>query len=234
MATATGAATRRQKVERKERAILEAARALFVELGYDGTRMAAIAARAGIGEGTVYSYYAAKSELMQAVLGEFWEDLTAGARAIVADRGDVFEQLGLLARYHLNAMIEQHDFLVLTHAVGNAHDDLAPSREQLRRYVAVFDEIYRRGCDRGQLRDADALWMMRDSFYGALEYSARTIILHQRDSGHTPDAVVANLIGQFRAWTRADAARAAVVSDEGALALRLERAVDRIEALMQS
>ena len=51
------AVTRRERVEQKERAILEAAADAFVESGYDGARMADIAKRAGVAEGTVYLYF---------------------------------------------------------------------------------------------------------------------------------------------------------------------------------
>ena len=43
--------TRRERVEEKERAILSAARAVFVKHGFERARMAEIAKRAGVAEG---------------------------------------------------------------------------------------------------------------------------------------------------------------------------------------
>ena len=71
--------TQRSKLQRKEGVILEAARAIFVDHGFDGARMQEIARRAGIGEGTIYSYYESKAELMlAAVLGR--ADARGGGR----------------------------------------------------------------------------------------------------------------------------------------------------------
>ena len=78
------AETRRAKIERKEQAILSAAREIFVAHGFDGARMSEIARRASIGEGTIYSYYESKAELMLAVLQQFWDGLTLEAEAVMA------------------------------------------------------------------------------------------------------------------------------------------------------
>jgi TetR/AcrR family fatty acid metabolism transcriptional regulator len=49
--------TQRQRLEAREEAILAAATSLFSESGVDGARMAEIARRADVAEGTVYLYY---------------------------------------------------------------------------------------------------------------------------------------------------------------------------------
>jgi AcrR family transcriptional regulator len=49
--------------DQKERAILEAAAAVFAERGFRTTRVADVAARAGIGKGTVYEYFRSKEDL---------------------------------------------------------------------------------------------------------------------------------------------------------------------------
>lgn len=56
----------RQKIERRD-AILAAARKVFAEAGYDGTTMADIAREAGVAAGTVYLYYASKTDLFAAL-----------------------------------------------------------------------------------------------------------------------------------------------------------------------
>ena len=48
--------TQRQRLEAREEAILAAATAVFGESGVDGARMAEIARRADVAEGTVYLY----------------------------------------------------------------------------------------------------------------------------------------------------------------------------------
>ncbi len=169
--------TQRAKLERKERAILEAARGVFVEHGFDGARVSEIARRASIGEGTIYSYYESKAELMLAVLQQFWDGLTLEAEAVMAStKADgFFDRLQALAQYHLNTVIVNADFINLTFALRRNNSEVSVSRDHLRHYVAVFDKLFLRGQDRGELRPNAVLWQARDVFYGTLEYSARSI-----------------------------------------------------------
>jgi AcrR family transcriptional regulator len=51
----------------KREAILAAALALFSERAFDGTPMPLVAARAGVGAGTIYRYFASKEALGNAV-----------------------------------------------------------------------------------------------------------------------------------------------------------------------
>ena len=73
--------TQRQRLEAREEAILAAAASLFSESGVDGTRMAEIARKADVAEGTVYLYYKNKHELLEAVVDRFWRELTKGAKS---------------------------------------------------------------------------------------------------------------------------------------------------------
>lgn len=66
----------RPKDLEKRAAILEAAKALFVEHGYDGTSMDAIAQRAGVSKLTVYSHFQDKDSLfVEAVKAKCEEQL---------------------------------------------------------------------------------------------------------------------------------------------------------------
>ena len=64
--------TYRQKVPGKEANILRAAQAVFKTVGYQGLRMSDVAKKAGVAEGTVYSYYTSKDDLIRALLGAYW------------------------------------------------------------------------------------------------------------------------------------------------------------------
>jgi AcrR family transcriptional regulator len=68
-------ATRRERAQATRRRILIAAHELFVERGFTGTRMADVAAKAGVAVQTVYFIFHTKGELLsacidRAVLGE--------------------------------------------------------------------------------------------------------------------------------------------------------------------
>lgn len=58
----------RPKDQTKRKAILEAAKALFLRKGYEGSSMDAIAAEAGVSKLTVYSHYCDKATLFSAAI----------------------------------------------------------------------------------------------------------------------------------------------------------------------
>ena len=67
--------TRRQRVEKKEGAIIAAARHIFTEKGFFKTTMAQIARKAGVANGTVYIYFENKEALARKVVEDFYARL---------------------------------------------------------------------------------------------------------------------------------------------------------------
>lgn len=57
--------------------VLEAARTLFAEVGYDKATIRAIAERAGVSSGSVFTTFANKAELLMEVLQEKYQELVA-------------------------------------------------------------------------------------------------------------------------------------------------------------
>jgi AcrR family transcriptional regulator len=64
--------------------VLDAARAVFFELGLEGTSIREIAQRAGYTPGAIYSYFASKEEVYAALLGESLERLNAAVQEALA------------------------------------------------------------------------------------------------------------------------------------------------------
>jgi len=54
----------------KRRQILDGARKVFMDLGFDGASMGEIARAAGVSKGTLYVYFADKSRLFEAIVEE--------------------------------------------------------------------------------------------------------------------------------------------------------------------
>ncbi len=194
--------TRRQRVEEKERAIVSAARRIFEEKGYEGARMADVAAAIGVAEGTIYTYFPTKDALVRAMLEAFWEGITTEARDAVAGKSDTFQRLEALAVSHLSLCVRNWSFLELTLRMVPGRSQDAQTRSLMRGYVAVFDEIFAAGQDRGDLNAAD-LWVARDQFYGALEYSGRTLMLRSSpDPAPVITALMASIRGAYAATER--------------------------------
>ena len=81
----------RADARRNREAILEAARDLFAEQGYEA-QMDDIARAAGVGVGTVYRHFPTKEDLLQALMVRRFEKLTTRCTAAVAeaDEGDAW------------------------------------------------------------------------------------------------------------------------------------------------
>lgn len=63
-------------------AILEAARQVFVELGYDGVTIRDVIRRTELASGTFYNYFKTKEDLLRALVEEHVQDLTAELRRV--------------------------------------------------------------------------------------------------------------------------------------------------------
>lgn len=82
--------------------ILESAHALFIERGYDGTSMSAIAKRAGVTQSIIHHYFGSKAELWQAAKKRSYDAYLAHQQAILdQDQGDIeaFIQHSLRSRF---------------------------------------------------------------------------------------------------------------------------------------
>jgi len=104
--------TRRQPPAARRKAILDAAASLLVTNGLAGTSVDAVAQQAGIAKGTVYLYFASRSDLLAGLRSRYNQGLADRAGSILnranpADLGSVagaFERLAaeLLDYVHAN------------------------------------------------------------------------------------------------------------------------------------
>lgn len=222
--------TRRERVEAREEAILAAAHAVFAERGFDGAKMVEIARRARVAEGTLYLYFKNKNALLEGVIAAFYARLTAGAERGVEGYADTFERLEFLARHHLDECLAEWRLLELM--IG-LYRQLPEYRNRgyfklNKAYVTVFDRVVREGIHRGELRDSVPPWLLRDLFYGTLEYAARTLKLHGREH-QDRQRVVDELLEILRAGTAVRVAAAPAPAELGRIARRLERIAERLE-----
>ncbi len=174
--------TRRQRVEEKEQAIIAAARAEFQKHGFEKAKIAGIAKLAGVAEGTVYLYFENKNALLMAVATEFYGRLTDDAAEGIKGLEETVERLEFLARHHFDRVSQEWSMLTMAmtpHKVSAEYRD-TEGYQWNRTYVEVFDQVIRDGINRGEIRQDVPLPVMRDVFYGGLEYGTRTLRLHPR------------------------------------------------------
>jgi len=140
--TGARAAARRQ-------AILDAAIALLMEVGYDRMSMDALAERARAGKATIYRHWAGKAEVVvEAVRCRKCDDFTAPA-----DTGSIRGDL-LTALNHSRESFTEEDSGLLIGMISAMHHDQELAdlmRQQLfEAKQGLFDEIVARAVQRGE------------------------------------------------------------------------------------
>jgi AcrR family transcriptional regulator len=72
----------RRKDTEKPAQIIEAAFAVFGDIGFEGTLIKDIAERAGISSGTIYTYFQDKKDLFRATVQEGWNRFLTQVREL--------------------------------------------------------------------------------------------------------------------------------------------------------
>ncbi len=169
---------RRQAAKvRTRQKVLDAARTLFAERGYDAATIRDIAKGAGMSTGAVFANFQDKAELFEAVFSEEMEGLLLDIRTAAAE-GRVLDRLsnGLTAGYHrslehlplMQAMVARSWF--------QPEDADLRSRAFVRPLVEAVAEILQAGVREGELRqDVDLPLLARliwDVFINNFRFAA--------------------------------------------------------------
>ncbi|HUN59094.1 MAG TPA: TetR/AcrR family transcriptional regulator [Candidatus Binataceae bacterium] len=173
--------------------ILRSAAVLFAQKEYDRVLIDEIAARAGVGKGSVYRQFSSKEELYAAVVIEGFAQLQREIRAALAGAGTVRDQVATIVQHSLAYFWSRRQFFALL------HDPKALPRRQERLYHAQRQEfteligaVLRGGIERGSLRSDLDTRIAAEALLGML----RGINRYCREYT-TPEAAVPLLVGIF-------------------------------------
>jgi AcrR family transcriptional regulator len=139
--------------ETRERLLLAAADA-FAERGYDGTRVADIAAAAGVSNGALYAHFGSKAELLVAALRAHGRRLLADLLAADPDRS-VAETLLAVGRC-LPRRRDARGHLIVEALVAARRDAevAGPMRDYMGERSDLLAGLVRHAQDRGELDPA--------------------------------------------------------------------------------
>lgn len=133
-----GIAERRERERQARRdAVLDAARVLVREHGFNGTTTRLIAERCELSEATLFFYFSSKDEILCSLLFEGIEYTAAGLREIAESQAPVHERLERLWSF-LAEVREEHPesfqvFAYLAHPNATASVDASVRQELARR-----------------------------------------------------------------------------------------------------
>lgn len=108
----------RPKDLKKRQAILQTAKDLFLELGYDGSSMDMIAQQAGVSKLTVYNHFKDKAQLFGAAIEMVCEQRLPKQYYHLEPKSDIQDVLQLLGEAFL-AMVYSEEAVKLTHLMSS-------------------------------------------------------------------------------------------------------------------
>lgn len=173
----------------RETGILSVAEDLFLRNGYENTSMAAVAAAAGLSEGTLYNYFRNKNDLVIRAGLAALERRVEAAQEAVRDATSLREGLEKLIALHLSAVIEDDEKyrIWLREVRGVKSYRRSAGRDALARFANQFPALLDKF---GHREKPDALTraMMRDMVFGGSEHIGFTAMIQKRAATIDVDA----------------------------------------------
>ncbi|SNT17330.1 transcriptional regulator, TetR family [Actinomadura meyerae] len=152
------AAPRRKDARRNREALLNAAAAVFVASGVDAP-VRDIAARAGVGVGTIYRHFPTRADLIIAVYRHQVEACAEAGPALLGSCPSPYAALGRWINLFVDFLVTKHGLAGVLHGEESGcalHDYF------LDRLVPVCGDLLKAAADAGEIRsDVDALELMR-------------------------------------------------------------------------
>jgi TetR/AcrR family transcriptional regulator, fatty acid metabolism regulator protein len=163
--------------------ILDAAVGVIAEKGYFQARVADIAARAGVAEGTIYLYFRNKEEILMAAIDSAFTAFLERARMELEHVSEPRARLRLLSALHLETLGSNRDLAVVFQTELRQSAKFLAQFSQ-RRLVEYFDLIraaVRDGQRSGVFRPEIPEKIAANCFFGALDEMVTSWVLSERD-----------------------------------------------------
>lgn len=183
--SAGGGAVGQHGVEAGEKyqRILDAAVEVIAENGYFNSPVSAIAARAGVADGTIYLYFKSKDDVLRTAIdttvGRFYQSVEEQFRTMHDPR----EQLVFIARTHLESSVFNRSMAILmqTEMRQSARFIAEFSHKHLVRYIGVVREVVRRGQQSGAFRQDISDGVVAHCMFGAIDELLSSAVFTNRE-----------------------------------------------------
>lgn len=162
------AGIRETKKEQTRQAIMQAAIKLFSEKGFEKTSIEELARAAGIGKGTIYSYFQTKTDILHA----FCEDELVCLHQELTDNADkeipILQQMVAIYMSEFRLITENREFgrLFMQQTAFPRDVDLEMHLENETNYFKLLFPLLEKAQERGELRKDIELLYITGHFYG--------------------------------------------------------------------
>ncbi len=162
-----GGAPANEKYQR----ILDAAVEVIAERGYFNSPVSAIAARAGVADGTVYLYFKNKDEILRTAIDASFDRFYRQVSERFETLTDPREQLLYIAQVHLETSTAGRAMAILmqTEVRQSAKFIEEFSKHHLVKYIQVVREVIRRGQALGLFRQDVSDGIVAHCMFGAID-----------------------------------------------------------------
>src|SRR5262245_24140100 len=129
-----------KRSERSRKKILDSARAIFFDQGFERANLDDVARRAGLAKGTIYRYFDSKAELYVEVLVQNADTFLERMQRVVDSRDTPSEQIRRLGRFYFDHYSSQLEYFRIFWAIDNQRliGELPPN------LVAKVTEVWKR------------------------------------------------------------------------------------------
>ena len=158
---------REAKKQKNKQAILEAAITLFSENGYENTSIEQIAKIAGVGKGTVYSYFHTKKDIIKGFCEYELEKIHMKLVERSNPDASVLEQMLTIYMTEFNHVTQNREFgrLYMRESIFPSETDVQDHLETDNKYFQMLFPILEKGQERGELRKDVELLHITAHFY---------------------------------------------------------------------
>jgi TetR/AcrR family transcriptional regulator, fatty acid metabolism regulator protein len=173
---------KRATVSDKRAAILRAAVKVFAERGFFNSKVADIAAEAGIADGTVYLYFKSKDEILHSIFDRAMaEFIDEGLRELALIDSPV-AKLQRIARLHLERLGSDRDLAIVFQVElrGSTKFMKEFSATGFGNYLEIIRQAFEEGQKKGELRKDIKPIIAAKLFYGSLDEMVTNWILSNR------------------------------------------------------
>jgi AcrR family transcriptional regulator len=214
--------------EQRVAGLLDAARAVFAEKGYDGASVSEIAERVGVVEGNIYRHFESKRALLVRVVEEWYEAMISDYDEHLKGIEGTRNRLRYMIWRHLST-IEKEPALcrLMFGEIRSGSDYRKTTIYRLNsEYTRRTMDILKEGIDAGELRGDVPLRLVRDMIYGCIEHHTWAFLRREGtfDPAASADAITEIVYAGLLAPSAPRLDQRLEV-----LVRRLERAADRLE-----
>ncbi len=189
----------RQLREAQYARILTSSLSLFVSRSFAATRVADIAADAGVSPGLLYHYFPGKDDILAALLQDSLPRLEAAALELEALSRPVADKIRmalqrLIEGIQTNSDTSKHHLLIAQISACDVLPDAARAilGQHARTPYAVMERLFAQGQAEGSVRDGDARQMAM-IFWSLVKGLAIHHAIHGRDLGEPTAEAIAPL-----------------------------------------